>query len=102
MANKQIKNDITFFDKETFEPKCTYNGCADKFEIIKVEKTFTHYPNKKQKRDLTYKDQYRQCSECGQTVKLEVDNRQSKSNKATAIKDTVESKKSKDKATVNK
>lgn len=93
MANKNIKNDITFYDVETFQPRCTYNGCADKFELKEVEKTFTHYPNNKQKRTLTYKEQYRMCSECGQTVKLEVDNRKSKSNKAKAINDTAKDKK---------
>lgn len=88
MANRNIKNDITFFDTTTFEPRCTYNGCADKFEIKTRKKTFTHYPNSKQRRDITYDDQYRQCSECGQTVVIAVDTRASNSNKAKEITKT--------------
>lgn len=89
MANKNIKNDIKFFDKTTFEQTCTYNGCADKFEIKTVVKKDIHYPNKQQKREIVYDVQYRECNECGQTVKLDVDNRQTKSNKTQAITDSM-------------
>ncbi|MFW5879828.1 MAG: hypothetical protein ACOCUV_03290, partial [bacterium] len=89
MANRQIKHDIKFFDPETFEQTCTYNGCADKFDIKTKEKQETHFPNAKQKRNIVYDIQYRQCSECGQTVKLDIDQRQTKKNKSMAITETM-------------
>jgi hypothetical protein len=90
MTNRNIKNDITFIDTETFEPRCTYNGCAEKFEIKKRDKKVIHYPNKKQRREITYQEQYRQCSECGQKVTLNVDVRASNSNKAKEIVKTAD------------
>lgn len=89
MANRQIKHDIKFFDPVTFEQTCTYNGCADKFDIKTKEKKETHFPNAKQKREIAYEIQYRECSECGQTVKLDVDKRQTISNKSKAITETI-------------
>lgn len=89
MANRQIKQDIKFFDPVTFEQTCTYNGCADKFNIKTKEKKEMHFPNTRQKREIAYDIQYRECNECGQTVKLDVDQRQTKSNKSRSITETM-------------
>jgi hypothetical protein len=97
MANKYTTNDIKFIDPETFEVVCTYNGCSEKFELVRKEIKELHKPNKKQEREIVYFQQHRKCTECGKTVKLKIDERATLSSKANAIKEELEKDKNKSK-----
>lgn len=60
------KVDITFIDPTTMEPRCTFNGCVDKFTIEDVEVHKTTKGN-------TFVSAFHACNECGQRVKARGD-----------------------------
>lgn len=92
MSNRNTTNDIKFIDPITYEVVCTYNGCSEKFEIHKTEIKERHKPNKKQERDIVYFQHYRKCNECGKTIRLNIDERATRSSKAVAIKKSLKEK----------
>jgi hypothetical protein len=79
----KIKNDIKFFNKETMEVTCTYNGCHDKFEIRFEDKEYS-IPSRKSS-TVTYKEQYRGCVDCGNRFQSESDKKASIANKTNAV-----------------
>ena len=72
----KLKRDIKFFDPETMESKCTFNGCHDKFE----EKTrFTiKTPAWNKYSPVKFLTHYHQCTEPG--CKIKHSNRLDKAN----------------------
>lgn len=83
MALGKIKNDIKFFNTDTMEVTCTYNGCHQKFDIIFEEKKYS-IPTRKSA-IVHYNEQYRICGECGNRFQSESDKKISMTNKSNAV-----------------
>lgn len=70
MNNLKLKSaDITYINKETMKPECSFNQCIKKFELLEnyVEKTIPQ-----RGRPIAVKKRYvYECNQCGRKVEGE-------------------------------